>query len=72
MPQIERITAWVVLLARREPLRLHREQQRLGATYRRFLLLSPDFIVDERGQAFIEEMRFDEQSGWPYIAFDAK
>ena len=56
MPQIERITAWVVLLARREPLRLHREQQRLGATYRRFLLLSPDFIVDERGQAFIEEM----------------
>ena len=33
-----------------QPLRLHRQLQQQGAKYRRFLLLSPDFIVDNRGQ----------------------
>ena len=72
VPQIERITAWAILLARREPLRLHREQagqlaqlsglglggssSRQGQGLRRFLLLSPDFIVDAWGRAWLEEM----------------
>lgn len=78
VPQIERITAWAILLARREPLKLQREQavqlaqlsgipglgggggggggSKQHQGLRRFLLLSPDFIVDAWGQAWLEEM----------------
>lgn len=56
VPQIERIVAWVTLLARAEPLRLHRLSLQQPSRCRRFVLLSPDFIVDSHGQAFLEEM----------------
>jgi len=56
LPQIQRILATVVLLAREEPLRLHKELLNQGAFYRRVLLLSPDFIVDEAGKVFLEEV----------------
>lgn len=41
----------VVLLAREEPLQLHREMLAGGANFRRFLFLSPDLIVDQWGRA---------------------
>jgi len=54
--QVERIVSLVVLLAREEPLALHNKMLEGGATYRRFLFLSPDLIVDQWGRVFLEEM----------------
>uniref|UniRef100_A0A7S3C5N6 Tubulin--tyrosine ligase-like protein 9 n=1 Tax=Haptolina ericina TaxID=156174 RepID=A0A7S3C5N6_9EUKA len=56
VPQVERIIALTTLLARQEPLELHRQMQLAGSTYRRFQFLSPDFIVDNKGRVFLEEM----------------
>ena len=56
VPQVERIVSLVTLLARGDPLAMHREMQRAGATYRRFQMLSPDFIVDNKGRVYLEEM----------------
>ena len=57
IPQMGRALLAAVLLAREgEPLRLHRRLKAGGARYRRVLMLSPDFIVDEAGSAFLEEV----------------
>ena len=50
--QIERIIALVCLLSREEPLANHRLLLEQGADFRRFLFLSPDFIVDHKGRAY--------------------
>ena len=58
MPQVAKALVAAVLLARNvEPLALHRRLQASGASYRRVLMLSPDFIVDDSGAAFLEEVR---------------
>lgn len=57
LPQIHRALTTAVLLARDgEPLELHKLLQAGGQRYRRVLMLSPDFIVDDSGQAFLEEV----------------
>ena len=59
MPQIADALIAAVLLARDSPngpLEQHRRLEASGRRYRRVLLLSPDFIVDQSGQAFLEEV----------------
>tara|TARA_B110001452_G_scaffold226673_1_gene201176 strand:+ start:831 stop:2162 length:1332 start_codon:yes stop_codon:yes gene_type:complete len=56
VPQVERVITLVVLLSRKEPLSLHRALLREGADFRRFLFLSPDFIIDSKGRAYLVEM----------------
>ena len=56
MPQIARALTAAVLLAREgDPLEMHKRLQARGKRYRRVLLLSPDFIVDEAGRADADE-----------------
>ena len=55
IPQIERTISTAVLLARaEEPLEQHRRLLAAGARYRRALMLSPDFIVDNSGKVTLD------------------
>jgi hypothetical protein len=58
MPQVSRILATAILLAREAgALAQHRVvQAKSKGHYRRVLLLSPDFIVDDHGSVFAEEI----------------
>jgi len=59
LPQMAKILITTVLLAREgEPLTLHKILQQADPQvhYRRVLLLSPDFIVDEAGTVIVEEI----------------
>ena len=56
VPQIERILSLVVLLARPKALKKDEALAAAGANYRRFLVLSPDFIVDSEGRVSMIEL----------------
>ena len=56
VPQIERILSLVVLLARPMALKKDEALVAAGASYRRFLVLSPDFIVDAEGRVSMIEL----------------